>query len=293
MESGHSVTLGRGASGDMAISADLFQQRPGLNLPRPPLADAHVSKRQLELRATDDGIAYRNIGRCGLFANGASATAGLAKLGDTLYLEGASLWLVVNRPPVLVELTWVPLPGSAAFGKADRSGIIGESPAIWALRDQIGFVAGKQSHVLVVGDEGTGKRLVAEGIHGLSVRAGYPLITDPLDDFHDGSTLYVDLDDVGDDVFTHLRRVLVSGKDLRIIGSTREPGALPADLVSSLELQVRAPGLEDRPEDIPLLISHLLGSGFADVDPGMVDALLRHSYTRHLGELEDLIGSTT
>ncbi|MCA9711802.1 MAG: GAF domain-containing protein, partial [Myxococcales bacterium] len=38
-------------------------------------------------------------------------------------------------------------------------GVVGESPAAWALRDQLGFIGPRAGHVLVLGRSGTGKEL--------------------------------------------------------------------------------------------------------------------------------------
>src|SRR5712692_2119691 len=58
-----------------------------------------------------------------------------------------------------------------------RTGIIGESPAIQALLVKIEQMAPVSSTVLVEGESGTGKELVARAIHDLSPRRGKPFIT--------------------------------------------------------------------------------------------------------------------
>ena len=66
-------------------------------------------------------------------------------------------------------------PAAAAvdfeFGEADRHGLVGESPAAWALRAAIEFAGRAPAHVLVHGPSGTGKELVARAIHAASARA--------------------------------------------------------------------------------------------------------------------------
>lgn len=54
--------------------------------------------------------------------------------------------------------------------------ILGESRAIQAVREMIGHVAGTNSTVLITGETGTGKELVARAIHRNSPRAGKPFI---------------------------------------------------------------------------------------------------------------------
>jgi two-component system nitrogen regulation response regulator NtrX len=54
--------------------------------------------------------------------------------------------------------------------------IIGESPAIRRLREQIGTAAPSNGRVLIEGENGSGKELVARGIHALSARRDRPFV---------------------------------------------------------------------------------------------------------------------
>ena len=60
--------------------------------------------------------------------------------------------------------------------KKDFPIIIGKSPEIMAVRQKIRKVADKDITVLVTGETGTGKELVARSIHFMSQRAGKPLV---------------------------------------------------------------------------------------------------------------------
>jgi formate hydrogenlyase transcriptional activator len=71
----------------------------------------------------------------------------------------------------------------ARFGLADRDSnprrfeqIIGTSPALEAVLEQVEQVAPTDSTVLVQGETGTGKELIARAIHNLSSRCGRPFI---------------------------------------------------------------------------------------------------------------------
>jgi DNA-binding NtrC family response regulator len=59
----------------------------------------------------------------------------------------------------------------------ERTGIIGESPAIQEVLVKIEQMAPVSSTVLVQGESGTGKELVAKALHDLSPRRGKPFIT--------------------------------------------------------------------------------------------------------------------
>ena len=54
--------------------------------------------------------------------------------------------------------------------------ILGSSPAIEKLRDDISYAARADAKVLITGESGAGKELVARGIHGASVRSGGPFM---------------------------------------------------------------------------------------------------------------------
>ncbi|MDA8139039.1 MAG: sigma-54 dependent transcriptional regulator [Desulfobacteraceae bacterium] len=58
----------------------------------------------------------------------------------------------------------------------EKNAISGNSPAIRALRETIGKVAPSESWVLIQGENGTGKELVARNIHHLSQRSAKQLI---------------------------------------------------------------------------------------------------------------------
>jgi len=54
--------------------------------------------------------------------------------------------------------------------------LIGNSPAMQKVRDLIGRVAPTDSTVLICGESGCGKELVAESVHAMSPRAGKPFV---------------------------------------------------------------------------------------------------------------------
>ncbi len=69
------------------------------------------------------------------------------------------------------------LPGApAAFEQVARSEMIGLSPGMVQLKKEIAIVAPSDLNVLIGGETGTGKELVAKAIHEASPRADKPLV---------------------------------------------------------------------------------------------------------------------
>jgi len=60
--------------------------------------------------------------------------------------------------------------------KFDEYRMIGDSPAVEKIREQISLVAPTNSKVLILGESGTGKELIAWGIHQASPRKNEPFI---------------------------------------------------------------------------------------------------------------------
>ncbi len=66
--------------------------------------------------------------------------------------------------------------GAGAPPADDDLGLLGQSAPMVALRDQVRRVAPAQGRVLVTGENGAGKELVAHAIHALSKRAAGPFV---------------------------------------------------------------------------------------------------------------------
>jgi len=61
-------------------------------------------------------------------------------------------------------------------GSSDFCGLVGRHPAMLELYGMIGLVARSESTVMIQGESGAGKELVAEGIHRMSARAAGPFV---------------------------------------------------------------------------------------------------------------------
>jgi len=69
-----------------------------------------------------------------------------------------------------------PITGSRAAG-GDMVEIVGRSPAMCHVLEQVQIVAPTDATVLILGETGTGKELVARAVHKLSPRRNFPFIT--------------------------------------------------------------------------------------------------------------------
>jgi formate hydrogenlyase transcriptional activator len=78
-----------------------------------------------------------------------------------------------QRQQLREEVSALQRCGAAA---APRYEMIGSSPSMERVRAEIGIVAGSDASVLVLGETGTGKELVARAIHRASARDGRPFV---------------------------------------------------------------------------------------------------------------------
>ncbi len=150
----------------------LVRQRPGFNERAAPVTNPFLSRRQLKLSwVEDDAISVECLGKRPLIARGSTVQRAVLRPGDVVELRGLYLFVCVLRPRRQPAG-----PEAAQFGQADDNGVVGESPACWELRRQIAFAAQRTAHVLITGASGTGKELVARGIHAGSTRSGREIV---------------------------------------------------------------------------------------------------------------------
>jgi DNA-binding NtrC family response regulator len=205
---------------------------------------------------------------------------------------------------------------------------LGRSPAARALRELVDRVAVSDTTVLISGETGAGKSLVARRLHALSSRAAAPFTVihcasishRPLEDEvrriieTDGGTLL--FDDVGElppaeqaHLVCLLQERAINGPrrsqplDLRFLAATRQDleslvktGGFRQDLYFRLNaLPMAVPALRDRREDIPLLAEHLLGLATRSagrpltLSPEAVLALQMYPWPGNVRELEHLM----
>lgn len=169
----HPRVFGRGAS-DVGAGQERVlptRQRPGVNEPGEPVAARRISRTQLRLQNLKAGkLMVENIGRCELRFRGEAVAQAVVGEGDLLELADQLLFLGVERPETLPKPRFSAPAAFHPFAEPDANGLVGESVAMWQLRDRVGFVAPRPGHVLVLGRSGVGKELVARALHAQSDR---------------------------------------------------------------------------------------------------------------------------
>jgi two-component system nitrogen regulation response regulator NtrX len=225
--------------------------------------------------------------------------------------------------------------------------MIGDSDGMKKIKETIEKVAPTDARVLITGDNGAGKELVAKWLHAKSKRADQNLIevncaaipselieselfghekgsfTSAIKqrigkfELANGGTLF--LDEVGDmslNAQAKVLRALQEGKitrvggdkeinvDVRVIAATNknllkevEEKSFRIDLYHRLNvILIHVPSLNERKEDIPLLIEKFLqdiaedyGQAKKDIDKKAVEALQKHNWSGNIRELRNVV----
>jgi two-component system nitrogen regulation response regulator GlnG len=137
-----------------------------------PLADSHVSRQPLRLRADADGGLLLDLAgsRTRVHVDGIEL-ADQRRLSRAQLDAGVSLTLAERIVLLLHHTT------ARVHPSEDDLGLIGVSPAMQRVRDDVRRVADVDVPVLLRGESGTGKELVASALHALGPRRDRPLVS--------------------------------------------------------------------------------------------------------------------
>ena len=146
----------------------------GFRVPR-PLGDRHLSRSPLRFLRTGDGGFHLSAAetRTRIAADGVPVQGGCVFTGGEV--ERGVILELADRVVLLLH-TFLANPVQAPVRSSERFGLVGESEAILRVRSEIRRVADLEVPVLLRGETGTGKELVARAIHQASQRRNGPCL---------------------------------------------------------------------------------------------------------------------
>jgi two-component system nitrogen regulation response regulator GlnG len=195
--------------------------------------------------------------------------------------------------------------------------LVGQTAVMQDLYRLVARVLNVDLSVLITGESGTGKSLIAKALHDYSDRADAPFVVVGPDDLvsatslqdimrraENGTVLFEGVSDLDSDAQARLTRVL-DGQDhkARILAISQGDlahkaaiGAFREDLFYRLAgMVLPVPPLRDRLEDIPVLCTHFLnrlshaGQAKRRFSADAVESLVSFSWPGNLRQLENLV----
>jgi len=196
--------------------------------------------------------------------------------------------------------------------------LVGRTPAMQTLYRLVARVMNTALPVLITGESGTGKSLIARAVHDFSDRRSLPFVTATSSDLvgADGPSMILSrakggtilFDEVGDfDAGAQARIVrlldTLGDNAPRIMATSQgnlsaliEEGGFRDDLFYRLSgVTIAVPALRERVDDIPLLADHFLGAAERDgaplrrLSPGAMDMVRAYSWPGNVRQLENTV----
>ncbi len=212
----------------------------------------------------------------------------------------------------------VPAPRLKEPAQSDDLPLVGRTPAMQALYRLVARVMNTELPVLITGESGTGKSLIARAIHDFSDRRTLPFViagagelasmegpATVLSRARNGSILFDEVGDLDDEAQARIVRMLDSLTDNgpRIMATSQadlalrmEEGRFRQDLFFRLGgVAVAVPSLRERVDDIPLLAEHFLARAERDglplrrFDGAALDLVRAYSWPGNVRQLENTI----
>ena len=205
-----------------------------------------------------------------------------------------------------------------ASGSQDDLPLVGRTPAMQALYRLVARVMNTDMPVLICGESGTGKSLIARAIHDFSDRRTLPVVVAGASELasmegpatvlsraRNGSILFDEIGDLDLDAQARVVRMLDSLTDNapRIMATSQsdlaarmEAGDFRQDLFYRLSgVTITVPGLRERVDDIPLLADHFLAKAEREGLParhfsdGALQLIRTYSWPGNVRQLENTI----
>ncbi|MCX7300021.1 MAG: response regulator [Rhodobacterales bacterium] len=211
-----------------------------------------------------------------------------------------------------------PAPKTGIEGRGGDLPLVGRTPAMQALYRLVARVMNTSLTVLITGESGTGKSLIAKAIHDFSDRRTLPFIVVSAADLQGvegpssvlarakgGSILLDEVGDLNDDSQARIVRMLDTLGDNapRIMSTSQtdlmgrmENGQFREDLFYRLGgVTIAVPSLRERVDDIPLLAEHFLARAERDgfslrrFSSAALDLVRAYSWPGNVRQLENAI----
>ncbi len=209
-----------------------------------------------------------------------------------------------------------PVAGAAQEG--DELPLVGRTPAMQALYRVVARVMNTDLAVLITGESGTGKSLIARAIHDFSDRRTLPFVVADavtletmdgpaaiLGRARGGSILFDEVGDLSPEAQARVVRMLDSLTDNapRIMATSQadlgrklEAGSFRQDLFFRLGgVTLNVPSLRERVDDIPLLAEHFLaragreGGNLRRFSPEAMQLVRAYSWPGNVRQLENIV----
>ena len=165
--------------------------------------------------------------------------------------------------------------------RPDELPLVGRTASMQALYRLVARVMNTDLPVLIAGESGTGKSLIAKAIHDFSDRRNLPFVAVSASDLQDlegparilarakgGTVLFDEIADIDSEVQARIVRMMDGPTDMlpRFMATSQidlnramEEGRLRQDLFYRLTgATINVPALRERVDDIPLLVEHFL-----------------------------------